>query len=199
VRRSQRLALDEEDYPMTNPFHILKHEHRIIERGLRALDGVCLRLEWGAPLTPEALAQIVDFTGNFIDRFHHDKEETYLFPALVRHGIVEDGGPLGAMKREHQIETALTAELDRAIAGCKNGEADAIKRFVEAAYKYSSHLIGHMQKEEALLFRVADEMLGEEEKASLMADFHKAENELGAEVYEKYERVATELEKDWAV
>ena len=30
---------------MTNPFYILKREHRIIERGLKALDGLCLRLE----------------------------------------------------------------------------------------------------------------------------------------------------------
>ena len=184
---------------MTNPFHILKHEHRIIERGLRALDGVCLRLEWGTPLTPDALSQIVAFTSNFINRFHHDKEEAYLFPALSRHGIAEDGGPLGVMKREHQIENALTSELNCAIEGCKNGDAEAIKRFVEAAYRYSSHLIGHMQKEEAILFRLADELLDEQEKASLMAGFRKAENDLGADVYEKYEHIATELEKEWAV
>ena len=184
---------------MTNPFHILKHEHRIIERGLRALDGLCLHLEWGVALAPESLSQVIDFASTFIDRFHHDKEEKYLFPALSQHGITDDGGPLGAMKHEHQIETKLTAELARAIEGCKSGEADAIKRFVEAASRYSSHLIGHMQKEEAILFRVADEMLGEEEKASLMADFRRAESELGAEVYEKYERIATELENKWAV
>ena len=184
---------------MTDPFHILKHEHRIIEQGLRALDGVCLMLEWGTPLTPVALSAIVDFTGNFIDRFHHDKEEKYLFPALARHGIAEDGGPLGAMKHEHQIEHALTSELRRAIEGCENQDVDAIKRFVEAAYRYSSHLIGHMQKEEAILFRVAGEMLDEQEKASLLADFHKAEEELGTDVYEKYERIAREMEKEWAV
>lgn len=184
---------------MANPFHILKQDHRIIERGLRALDGLCLHLEWGMPLGPESLSQIVDFTSNFIDRFHHAKEEKYLFPALLRHGITEEGGPLSAMKHEHQIETALTSELGRAIEGCNNGDVDAIKRFVEAACRYSSHLIGHMQKEEAILFRVADEMLDEEEKTSLMADFRKAESELGADVYEKYERIATELENEWAV
>lgn len=184
---------------MTDPFHILKHEHRIIERGLRALDGACLRLEWGTPLTPNALSQIVDFTSNFIDHFHHDKEEKYLFPALSRHGITEDGGPLGAMKHEHEIENTLTSALGRAIEGCKNGEADAVKQFVEAAFKYSGHLIGHMQKEEAILFRLADELLDEEEKASLMADFRNAESELGTDVYEKYARLATELEKEWAV
>lgn len=184
---------------MTDPFHILKHEHRIIEQCLRALDGICLRLEWGTPLTGATLSQIVDFTGNFIDQFHHNKEEMHLFPVLAGHGIAEDGGPLGAIKHEHQIENALTWELRRAIDGCETGDRDAIKRFIEAAYKYSGHLIAHMQKEEAILFRVASEMLDEEEKLAIMAGFRKAENELGADVYEKYERIARELEKEWAV
>jgi hemerythrin-like domain-containing protein len=184
---------------MTDPFHLLKREHRIIERGLRALDGLCLRLEWRTSLPDSALEQIIDFTSNFIDGFHHDKEETYLFPALSRHGIAEAGGPLGAMKHEHEIENTLTAELGRAIEGCKNGEADAVKRFVEAAYQYSGHLIGHMQKEEAILFRLADELLDEEEKAALLADFRRAESEIGVGVYERYARLATELEKIWSV
>jgi hemerythrin-like domain-containing protein len=184
---------------MTNPFHILKHEHRIIERGLRALDGLCLRLEWGSALTPEALSQVVDFTSNFINRFHHDKEEQYFFPLLAEHGIAEEDGPLGAMKREHAIEIELTANLGEAIEGCRKGEAGAIKLFVEAAYRYSAHLIGHMQKEEAILFRLADELLDDDEKESLMADFRRAEAALGLGVYERYEKLATELEKQLAV
>ncbi|MFL6216547.1 MAG: hemerythrin domain-containing protein [Blastocatellia bacterium] len=184
---------------MTNPFHTLKHEHRIIERGLRALDGLCLRLEWGSELTPDALSQIVDFTTNFINRFHHDKEEQCLFPLLVEHGISEAGGPLGAMKREHTVEIELTANLSNAIEGCRKGDVGAIKQFVEAAYRYSAHLIGHMQKEEAILFRVADELLDDEEKDELMAGFRRAEATLGAGVYERYEKIATELEKNWAV
>jgi hemerythrin-like domain-containing protein len=184
---------------MTDPFYILKHEHRIIERGLRALDGLCLRLEWQTPLPDDALAQVVDFTGNFIDRFHHGKEEKYLFPLLSRHGIDENRGALGAMKHEHEIENDLTAKLGRAIAGCKRGDADAVRQFVEAAYNYSGHLVNHMQQEESILFKLADELLDEEEKASLMADFRKVESELGTDVYEKYTHMATAMEKEWSV
>jgi hemerythrin-like domain-containing protein len=184
---------------MTNPFHLLKHEHRIIERGLRALDGLCLRLEWGTELPPEALSQVVDFTANFINRFHHDKEEQCLFPVLQEHGIAETGGALGAIRGEHAIETRLTFSLGEAIDGCRQGDVGAIKRFVEAAYQYSAHLIGHMQKEEALLFRIADELLNDDEKHRLMADFRRAEAGLGQGVYERYEKIAADLEKNWAV
>jgi hemerythrin-like domain-containing protein len=188
-----------EEMQMTNPFHTLKHEHRIIERGLRALDGLCLRLEWGSELTPDALSQIVDFTTNFINRFHHDKEEQCLFPLLAEHGIGEEGGPLGAIKREHVVEVELTASLTAAIEGCRKGDTGAIKQFVEAAYRYSAHLISQMQKEEAILFRVANELLDDEEKDELMAGFRRAEAALGAGVYERYQKIATELEKHWAV
>ena len=191
-----RLAKEKQ---VTDPFHILKHEHRIIERGLRALDGLCLRLEWGSELTPEALAQVVDFTSNFINRFHHDKEELLLFPILQGHGLSEEGGPLAAIRQEHAIEKQLTDNLSDAIEGCRSGDIDAIKRFVEAAYRYSSHLIGHMHKEESVLFRFADELLDDEEKDRLMAEFRRAEAALGHDVYERYENVATELEKIWAV
>jgi len=36
-------------------------------------------------------------------------------------------------------------------------------------------------------------------KKIALADFRKAESQLGADVYEKYARLATELEKEWAV
>lgn len=184
---------------MTNPFHVLKHEHRIIERGLRALDGLCLRLEWGTPLATDTLVQILDFTGNFVNRLHHGKEEKYLFPLLRRHGLEIENGPLGAIEREHEIEAALTAELDQALEGCRKGEVDAIKRFIQTAYCYVDHLVGHIRREESFLFRIAEEVLDDDELATLMADFRNADAALGADVYARYERIATELEKDWAV
>jgi hemerythrin-like domain-containing protein len=184
---------------VTDPFHILKHEHRVIERGLRALDGLCLRLEWGGELGPEALEQIVDFTENFINRFHHNKEEVFLFPKLEAQGLATDSGPLAAIRGEHQVENQLTANLGQAIEGCRRGETGAVKQFVEAAYRYSAHLIGHMQKEESVLFRFADELLDDEAKDELMMEFRRAESSLGHDVYERYERLAADLEKQWAV
>src|SRR5262249_24242818 len=144
-------------------------------------------------------AQVIDFTGNFVDRFHHDKEESSLFPILQEHGIGEAGGRLAAMKHEHTVEKQLTADLAAAIEGRSRRDTDSVKQFVEAAYRYSAHLTSHMQKEEALLFRFADELLDDDQKDRLMAEFRRSEAALGRDVYERYERVAEELEKKWAV
>lgn len=184
---------------MTHPLHTLKHEHRVIERALHALDGVCLRLEWGQHVPAEVLSQLVDFISTFADRYHHGKEEQYLFPVLQRQGIPHDGGPLEAIEQEHRIESELTGEMRRAIEGYRDVDPEARQRFVEAAQRYTNHLLGHIDKEDGILLRLADEILDEEDKASLIEGFRQAEAELGAGTNEKYDRIATDLERAWAV
>jgi len=184
---------------MTHPLHILKREHRVIERALRALDGVCARLQWGQHVPAEVLSQLVDFISVFADRYHHRKEETYLFPVLQQRGILRDGGPLGVIENEHRIESELTAEMHRAVKGYRDVDPEARQRFVEAARRYTNHLLGHIDQEDAILLRLADEILDEKDKASLAEGFRRAEAELGAGTYDKYDRIASELERSWAV
>jgi hemerythrin-like domain-containing protein len=184
---------------MSDPFHILKHEHRIIERGLRAMDGICLRLEWGETLPPEILVQLVDFTRNFIDVYHHGKEETYLFPALEREGIEREDGPLGVIEREHEIENHLTSRLILAIEAYSEGDTWARRHFVDAARSYINHLVGHMQKEESIIFRIARELIDESDLETLMNYFNNPGAELNEVDLDKYDRMARELEKEYAV
>jgi len=184
---------------MSRPFHILKHEHRVIERVLRALDGVCIRLERGNDVPASALLGIVDFVTTFADRYHHRKEEAHLFPALERRGITREGGPLGVMEYEHQIERELIADLDQAIDLYREGDAEAAQRFGDAARAYVSLLVGHIEKEDSILFRIGDEVLDDEEKAALVVSFKQTDAALGSRTLQDYEGIASELENKWAV
>jgi hemerythrin-like domain-containing protein len=184
---------------MSRPTHILKREHRVIERALRALDGMCLNLKAGGNVPPEALDQILDFIQNFADRFHHAREEAYLFPALSQNGIQKEGGALGFLTNQHEIERILTAELELAIGEYRHGDSEAVDRFVEAANQYREHVVGHMRDEDAILFRLAEEVLDEAAKASLIQSFTQEEAQGCDGTVAKYERLAQELEKTWAV
>lgn len=183
---------------MSLPLHTLKHEHRVIEIVLRGLRGGCARMESGERVPMEVVSEIIDFACGFANGYHHAKEESYLFPALHRQGIVLEGGALGALSHEHEVERALTTELERALRGPKEGDELAAQLFVEAATRYSDHLTGHIRHEDAILFRFAEEMLDEEEKRLLGDHFKLAATELGLDEIEKYERIATRLERDWA-
>ena len=184
---------------MSRPTHILKHEHRVIERALRALDGMCLNLKSGGNVPPEALGQILDFIQNFADRFHHAREEKYLFPALGQNGFQKEGEALRFLTGEHEIERLLTAELELAIGEYRHEDPGAVDRFVEAANLYREHLVRHMREEDAILFRLAEEVLDETAKASLTQSLAQEEAQSSDGMVARYERLAQELEKTWAV
>jgi len=184
---------------MAHPLNLLKHEHRVIERALRALEGVCVRLEWGQQVAPEALLQLVDFMSAFADSYHHGKEEMHLFPALQRQGIRRHGGALEALEHEHEIESKLASEMRLALQEYRSVDPAARGRFIVAARGYTNHLLSHIDKEDSILFRLADEILDDEDKALLMEGFKQAEEEFGAGANEKYDRLASALEQQWAV
>ncbi|HLG14407.1 MAG TPA: hemerythrin domain-containing protein [Blastocatellia bacterium] len=182
---------------MASPIEILKRDHRIIERALRAFEGICLRFEVGDEVPPEALVQLIDFIRTFADHFHHEKEETHLFPALERRGVPHAGGPIGVMLDEHETGRRLVEELARAAAAYNTGDEDAARRFAEAGRRYIELLTLHIHKEDNVLFRIAEGVLDSQMLAALGASFERAEAELGAGLLDRYERIAEELEKKW--
>jgi hemerythrin-like domain-containing protein len=180
---------------MSRPTHILKHEHRVIERGLRALDGLCLKLRTGESVQPEALAKLFDFFQQYAIRVHHGKEETHLFPALVRIGIREQDTVLGFLCDEHALEQRLLGSLEVLVDLYREGDTLTGDQFVETATAFRDHLIDHMQQEDAVLFPLAEEVLDETVKSTLLKSFAAAEGEAAA----RYETMASELEREWSV
>jgi hemerythrin-like domain-containing protein len=100
---------------------------------------------------------------------------------------------------EHEIERLLTAELELAIGEYSDGDPAAVDRFVEATNLYREHLVEHMREEDAILFRLAEEVLDEAVKASLTQSFVQEEAQGREGTVARYERMAQELEKTWAV
>jgi hemerythrin-like domain-containing protein len=188
---------------MCRPTHILRHEHRVIEQGLRALDGMCLNLKTGGDVPPETLDKMLDFIQNFADRFHHNKEETHLFPALSQNVLRKDSEALRFLIEEHQTERNLITELELAVGEYRRGDSAAVDRIIEAANQYCDHLVSHIREEEAILFRLAEEVLDETVKASLIKSFAEENGKGGGKdshgIAARYEQLADELEKTWAV
>jgi hemerythrin-like domain-containing protein len=182
---------------MSLPLHTLKHEHRIIEKALRGLSGICVRLETGEEVPAEVISDILDFIGGFADRYHHGKEEKYLFPVLQQ-GKVFNDELFDALNQEHEVERILTAEMDSFLRQVKAGQDLDVQLLAKAALRYIDHLTRHIRHEDSILFRLADELLDESEKENLSENFRNAAIELGLGEIERYEQVAAHLERDWA-
>ncbi len=181
---------------MNTPIDQLQLEHRIIEKALHALTGLCDRLERGDRIDPDAFDRIFEFLGTFADRRHHQKEEKCLFPALGLHGVPRDRGPIGVMLQEHCTGRALIAHMKRAANLYKDGDSKGVKQFTEAARAYVDLLSEHIQKEDNVLFRIAQTLLDERSMKALQDDFDQTEAEFpGSQA--KYEQEAEEMERNW--
>jgi hemerythrin-like domain-containing protein len=154
------------------PTDTLRAEHEEILAVLATLTSLADR---GEPIERAHVDTLVAFFRGFADRCHHAKEETALFPALEARGIPRRGGPIGVMLYEHEEgRSLLQAIADAAAAG-------APRDFARAAHAYEDLLGRHIHKENEILFRMAERVLGEAEEerlAGLFAGFDQAE--LGA-------------------
>ena len=174
------------------PTQILSDEHRIIERVLDAVQRLTL-----APARQhlERWQKALDFIRHFADRCHHCKEEQVLFPALEAHGIPTEGGPVGMMLLEHEEARSHVRAMMDGLARIEAGDDSAEAGLFDSAGQYVRLLREHIQKEDEVLFRMADEVIAADAQKKLLADFARYEaEEMGGGVHEKYLRIANELE-----
>jgi hemerythrin-like domain-containing protein len=89
--------------------------------------------------------------------------------------------------------------MRHAIEDYRGVDPNSRQRFIEAAHRYSDLLLPHIEHEDSILFRIADEMLDEKETKFLSEAFKQAAAELGADRVEAYEKMAAELEESWGI
>lgn len=173
---------------------ILVDEHRLIKKVLDWGEAEIARIDAGGRPDAEKLAQAVDFIRNFADRCHHAKEEGLLFKRLEERGMPSQGGPIAVMLHEHDLGRAHVRAVAAALEGAARGEAAALATLREHLAGYIELLRAHIDKEDRILYPMADRLLGAADQAALLEEFARVEREeIGAGVHEKYHRLAEEL------
>jgi len=172
----------------------LKKEHAAIETMLAILETICRKLRAGEKIDPEHLDRIVEFFRVFADRCHHGKEEEIFFPALEMAGIPKEGGPIGVMLGEHERMRGLLHGLAGGVDRYRAGEEKAGDGIVLYASEYASTLRGHIEKENTVLFKMAEMHLAPDEEKELAERFESLEVEkIGAGKHEELHGVLDRL------
>lgn len=141
----------------------LRDEHEVILQALAVLERVAGRLASGQPVSDSTLAQLVRFLQTFADRCHHGKEEDQLFPAMRAKGV---GDTLGVFKEEHEEGRRYLRTL---ASGASSAERAA------AARRYVAMLQGHIERENEVLFPMADGLFTAEEHGDLARAYEDVE------------------------
>ena len=156
---------------------VLRKEHDAILKMLDAMEEAARRLEAGTTVNVETLEGLLEFLRLFADKCHHGKEEDLLFPLLESRGLPRHGGPTGVMLHEHEQGRALIRQMVAGVEALKTGDASGAARWSQAGLGYVELLRAHIQKENNVLFVMAENMLTPEEQKKLADDFDKVEIE----------------------
>ncbi len=176
---------------------ILSSEHRVIERVIAALETAADHLEAGKTVRPGFFLDAADFIKGFADGCHHRKEEGVLFTTMIAHGAPAHGGPIPVMLYEHEQGRAFTREMRESAERLQAGERAAASRVIENARGYAALLRQHINKEDNILFPMADRIIPEAYHAKVAEDFEHVEHEeTGEGVHEKFLSLAEKLEKE---
>lgn len=162
---------------MRTATEILRQEHDAILRMLDATELIAQRLLQGEPVPHETLDQLLEFFRVFADRCHHGKEEDLLFPLLERKGLPRYGGPIGVMLAEHDEGRGFVQLMAEAVEAYGRGLAEAGPSWARAACGYASLLRAHIDKENNVLFPLAENFLTPDELTQLALEFDKVEVE----------------------
>ena len=160
---------------MERAIEIIRNEHRRFATVLFCLEGVLQDLRrTGATPDVTLLATIVDYIDSFLDRYHHPKEDEYLFPALQqRHPAA--GALLDRLQAQHREGERLLAGLKQAVADLADDGADALPALSAAAAAYIAFERDHVRIEETELMPLAEKHLLARDWAFIEAAF--AENQ----------------------
>lgn len=179
---------------MFEPTRILRDEHDVILQGLELLEACTERLENGETVSPDTLDCFIEFFKLFADKTHHGKEEALLFPAMVEKGFSYESGPLHCMLSEHEQNRALTRRMVQASTELRDGDKSAGQRFAEAASEYIYVLRQHIQKENMVLFNMAEQVITAAEEPALLAKFLDVDrNQIGLAEIERLKNILTHV------
>ncbi len=113
--------------------------------------------------------ELVHFLRIFADECHHGKEEGILFKELENRGVPNKGGPIGVMLQEHVQGRQLIALMSEDLLS-----AD-LEAFKLHAIEYRDLLRQHIQKENEILFTLADQIISDEKQVELFEQFEAHE------------------------
>lgn len=176
---------------------ILRQEHRLIERVLDALEAAAGHLVRGQEVRAGFFLDAAAFIAGFADSVHHHKEEDVLFGALGGPDSPEAGGVVEMMLDEHQEARFLSRGIREAAQSLESGDERARVALVKNVQRYIALLRDHIEKEDEMLFPMAEELLSPEAQDRLLRGIERIEREEEASgVPQKFRVLAERLEHE---
>ncbi len=164
---------------------LLQYEHGIVRQTIDVLAEV---VKGGrAPERKADVEELMSFLLDYLDRFHHAKEEECFFPQVVNYfpQFKED---VDGIYDDH-VEARELLE-----AGIKALDEEDWETFNSLSMKVVHHMTAHVEKEENNIFPTVDEDLPLEVDEAMNQCYQDFLRNFGEDYYQKAEMFANEIQ-----
>ena len=180
-----------------NVTQVMADEHQLILRMITLVENNTLLMEQRKFRNWQFFLDAVDFIRHYADSFHHAKEEDVLFVELVKNGMPEKQSPIEAMLMEHDQGRAFVRGMEETAERILAGELGLVPLLAENAKGYAALLRGHIDKEDDILYPLAERVLPEEVRAGMLQAYQQAEAKTPG-LEEKYLQLVVKYEQQAA-
>ncbi len=165
---------------------------------LAIMENIADRLDAGQRIDPGNLEKIPKFIRDYADSCHHAKEEGLLFKELEAAGMPVEGGPITVMLQEHEMGRVFVVRIADAIDRYQKGDPEANKDVAESMRNYIGLLGLHIDKEDQILYPLADDRLSPEAQRRLSEGFERIEQDvIGSGRHEEFQSMLQEFQNTY--
>jgi len=164
-------------YDTMSPTDNLMSEHDDIKELLKIMSKIAGNIKSNNVFYTSDVEDIIEFLNFFIEKSHHGKEEVY-YPKLESYGVLKDTDLLSVMMDEHTLSRNYLKDIYTCVENCKVGNYFSGEMLAESLINYVLVIENHMQKEENIIFPLADRMLSDEKQDEISKEFEKVEESL---------------------
>ena len=173
---------------------IIRDEHRSLAAVLHGMLYLVHQIrDRGATPDFDLLGAMIYYIDAFPERFHHPKEDRYLFWLLrIRHP--EAGPLLDHLQAEHRTGAEKIRTLEQALARYQQGGASEFSNLLNAVEGYASFHWDHMRREEREVMPLAEQHLSASDWEAIDAAFlGHTDPMLGVEAGERYDALFSRI------
>lgn len=170
-------------------------EHEMIERAMEVLKANLDKVVNGQ-YDKVQIARAIDFLLEFGDKIHNTKEEKFLFPLMGKRGAPTEGGPIGVMLIEHDLERNLLVKMQMALDTLSSSSDEEKALFVKEGQEYLKVRAEHIWKENDILYNMGRQILNEDDCVYLLEEFKDSDRQhYGDEAAAKFATMLQEVEE----
>lgn len=142
-------------------YDIIRNEHRGLAAVVHCFEHLLDEVREKSLDPPfDAFELLLRYLAEFPDRFHHPKEDDYLFPAVARRDP-EAAELIAELRQQHEDVVEMTSALKAALADWRTEPENGFEAFDAKARDYLALQWEHMRLEETRILPAAREKLTE--------------------------------------